>query len=135
MTLATLSSEELYERWQAELCQLVREPDTVLIASLEFEATRRGFSMQAVSGLLGAFGPFDPDLHPRGKDGKFIEALGLVNIFGLSGFQHGQRGDKRVQGQVQEILPSGKKGDPIIRVKLTDPRWDAAKFGPTIDVH
>jgi hypothetical protein len=78
---------------------------------------------------------YDPALHPKGKDGKWIEKLGLVDVFGLSGFQHGQRGHKQVQGQVVEIVPNPKSpGDPVIRVKMTDPRWDPAKFGETVDV-
>ena len=78
---------------------------------------------------------YDPALHPKGKDGKWIEKLGLVDVFGLSGFQHGQRGHKQVQGQVVEIVPNpSSPGDPVIRVKMTDPRWDPAKFGETVDV-
>ena len=78
---------------------------------------------------------FDPNLHPRGRDGKFITVFGLVDLHGLAGFQHGQRGHQQVQGQVVEIVAdSNKPGDPIIRVKMTDPRWDASKFGPTVDV-
>ncbi len=84
---------------------------------------------------LVAFGDFTPDLHPRGKDGKFIEKFGLVDVFGLGGFQHGQRGSPHVQGEIAEIIPNPKKpGDPTIRVKMTDPRWDPKKFGPTVDV-
>lgn len=79
---------------------------------------------------------FDPMLHPKGKDGKFIETFGLVDVFGLHGFQHGQRGHQNVQGQVTEIVPNAKNpGDPIIRVKVTDPRWDPKAFGETVDVH
>ena len=80
-------------------------------------------------------GTYDPALHPKGKDGKWITKLGLVDVFGLSGFQHGQRGHKQVQGQVVEIVPNpSSPGDPTIRVKMTDPRWDPAKFGETVDV-
>ena len=77
---------------------------------------------------------WNPDLHPRGHDGKFIETLGLIHLIDMAGFRHGQRGDKRVQGQVQEIIPDpDDPGNPIIRVKMTDPRWDASAFGETFD--
>ena len=92
------------------------------------KAARRG-------SLTAAFGRFSEDLHPRGKDGKWIELHGLIDVFGLSGFQHGQRGNKHVQGEVAEIIPDPKSpGNPVIRVKMTDPRWSADKFGPTVDV-
>ena len=43
---------------------------------------------------------------------------------------------EHVQGQVVEIVPDAKNpGDPIIRVKVTDPRWDPKAFGETVDVH
>lgn len=78
---------------------------------------------------------WNPDLHPRGRDGKFIELFGFVNVGGLHGFQHGQRGSKQVRGQVVGITPdSGDPGNPIITVKMTDPRWDTTQFGETMDV-
>lgn len=74
-------------------------------------------------------------LHPRGRKGWFIKKFGLVDVFGLHGFQHGQRGDRSVQGEVDDIIDNPDDPDePIIRIKLTDPRWDTAKFGETIDV-
>ena len=77
---------------------------------------------------------FTPDLHPRGKDGKFIEKFGLIDLIDMPGFRHGQRGDKKVQGQVVDIIPDPKRpGDPIIRVKMTDSRWEPDKFGATFD--
>lgn len=89
----------------------------------------------AASLIAALTAAYDPAMHPKGKDGKWIEKLGLVDVFGLSGFQHGQRGASQVQGQVTEIIPDpSKPGDPVIRITLTDPRWDPAKFGPTVDV-
>jgi GNAT superfamily N-acetyltransferase len=77
---------------------------------------------------------WNPDLHPRGNDGKFIETFGLIDLIDMPGFRHGQRGSKKVQGEVAEIIPdSDDPGNPIIRVKMTDPRWDAAAFGGTFD--
>ena len=84
------------------------------------------------SALVAAY---DPALHPKGKDGKWIKKFGFVDVFGLHGFQHGQRGQKQVQGEVVEIIPNeSSPGDPTIRVKVTDPRWDPAQFGETVDV-
>jgi len=101
-------------------------------AKKEAKAAARG---RKASGMVAAFGRFSEDLHPRGKDGKWIELHGLVDVFGLSGFQHGQRGNKHVQGEVTEIIPNPKDpGNPVVRVKMTDPRWSPDKFGPTVDV-
>ena len=73
---------------------------------------------------------WNPDLHPRGHDGKFIDVFGLIDLIDMPGFRHGQRGDKKVQGEVHEIIPDPENpGNPIIRVKMTDPRWDHARLG------
>jgi hypothetical protein len=84
--------------------------------------------------LLAAI-DFNPDLHPRGKDGKFIEILGFVNVSGLHGFQHGQRGAKDVRGQVLFIKPDpNDPGNPTITVGMSDKRWDKEQFGATMNV-
>jgi len=108
-----------------------RKRDAQAAKKAEKEAKKK-----AKTGSVVAAGiDFTPDLHPRGKDGKFIEKFGLVDVFGLSGFQHGQRGNKNVQGEVAEIIPDPKQPkNPVIRVKVTDPRWKPDKFGPTVDV-
>lgn len=96
------------------------------------EALRR----RVHSSTLVAVGDWNPDLHPRGHDGKFIETFGLINLIDMPGFRHGQRGDQNVQGEVSEIIPDpDDPGNPIIRVKMTDPRWDAKAFGEHYDAH
>jgi hypothetical protein len=63
--------------------------------------------------LLAAMHDWNPDLHPRGHDGKFIEVLGWVNVKGVGGDEHA--GGKR--GQVQSIIPDkSNPGNPKIRV-------------------
>jgi hypothetical protein len=63
--------------------------------------------------LLAAMHDWNPDLHPRGHDGKFIEVLGWVNVKGIGGDEHS--GGKR--GQVQSIIPDkSNPGNPKIRV-------------------
>jgi len=96
---------------RAELRQRVHGPNSALVAA-----------------------DWNPDLHPRGSDGRFIEIGWLINLIDMAGFRHGQRGKKEVQGEVIDIIPDPEKpGDPIIRVKMTDPRWEGDKFGHTFD--
>ena len=84
--------------------------------------------------VAGVISRFVEALHPRGKDGEWIKKFGLVDLTDMPGFRHGQRGDKDVQGEVMEIIADpDKPDDPIIRVKMTDPRWDASQFGGTFD--
>jgi hypothetical protein len=102
---------------------------SALVASLRLKVHPPRVSLVP---LLAA--DWNPDLHPRGHDGKFIDVLGLIDLIDMPGFRHGQRGSKKVQGQVAEIIPDpDKPGDPIIRVKMTDSRWDAKAFGGTFD--
>jgi hypothetical protein len=69
---------------------------------------------QTAAGLTAA--DFSPDLHPRGRDGQFIEKLGIVQLFNVPGIQPGQR------GKVRSIAPNRKTpGRPDILVQL-EPR-------------
>jgi hypothetical protein len=66
---------------------------------------------QRVHGLTAA--SYDEMLHPRGRDGKWIEKLGFVKI---SGF-----GDDRIdghQGMVTAIVPNEKTGKADIKVEV-----------------
>lgn len=115
---------------------LRRGADDVVISAIDDEIARcrdlgltMSSTMTTVLLPMTSAGRFDPRLHPRGADGQFIKVGALVDLFKMPGFQHGQRGDKKVQGEVAEILPNGK-----IRVKVTDPRWNPVKFGETVDV-
>jgi hypothetical protein len=131
---------EQYANWETEVRRQHKDDkltDAQMTELILRDRVRRLRSTSASGSpaALLALGDFTPDLHPRGKDGKFIEKFGLVDVFGLSGFQHGQRGAPHVQGEIAEIIPnSTKPGDPTIRVKMTDPRWDKSKFGETVDV-
>jgi len=94
----------------------------------------RAFVRRPAFAPLTAFGDWNPDLHPRGHDGKFIDVLGLIDLIDMPGFRHGQRGDKKVQGEVTAIIPDpDDPGNPTIRVRMTDPRWDASAFGEHFD--
>ena len=62
-------------------------------------------------GILAA--TWNPDLHPRGRDGKFIETFGFVELFGVPGHKDGER------GQVKDIKPNpDRPGDPDITVTV-----------------
>lgn len=77
---------------------------------------------------------YNSDLHPRGRDGKFIETLGLIRltggtIRGKDGTSHSLTG---LRGRVEAITPDKKSpGNPTIRVRLLGPD---GKPGPAIDV-
>jgi chemotaxis protein histidine kinase CheA len=88
---------------------------------------RKNGKVIRASALLAKGGHFNADLHPRGHDGKFIERFGYVTVDGLPG------GPKHAQGQVSSIIPDpNDPGNPLIRVVMTDPRWN----GPDIvDTH
>lgn len=120
--LAGAPVEELYETWERELLQIVREPDVALIASIELEAERRGVDLQNVLTAMTA-APFDPSLHPRGKDGMFIEIFGLIKLIGYS--VNGKDGMKSYDGRRGKVMaiiphPKDKDKDPTIRVALLD---------------
>lgn len=71
-----------------------------------------------------------------GADKEPLAVGGEVEVSGLHGFQHGQRGDPVVKGEIAAIAPADGThlGDSVITVKVTDSRWDPAQFGATIDV-
>lgn len=118
-SVADLSDGDLYERWEWEHVQDEHPPNEVLIASLEREAKNRGFNLRDVTYSLGitAARIFNPDLHPRGRDGRFIEKLGIIELFDLGGnVKDGRR------GTVVDITPDPKSpGRPVIKVRVDDP--------------
>ena len=57
---------------------------------------------RAASGAMTAVADFNPDVHPRGRDGKFIEKFRLVELFDHPQTTPGQR------GQVTGIKPNSK---------------------------
>jgi len=111
-----MNDADLLTRWMTELTKPA--PNVVIVASLEAEADTRGWSpLNAYrAAMTAAPGMFDPDLHPRGRDGKFIEKLGLVELFDLPETEPGQR------GKVTDITPDPRTpGRPDVHVDLVGP--------------
>ena len=111
----------LLVRWLHELTSA--EPNAAVVASLEDVCEDRGWhpydAWQAITAGCGLTAAFDPDRHPRGHDGRFIELGALLKIVG--GDREGQR------GEVEAITPDpADPGNPTIRLKLRD--------GGTVDV-
>lgn len=75
--------------------------------------------VHASTGVTAAVGKFDGSLHPRGKDGKFIEKLGFVNF---------SVGRKQQRGQVVGIGKGtgNNKGKTVLTIKKED--------GSTVDM-
>jgi Zeta toxin len=126
-TAPLVGDADLFLAWLNNLSG--ETPDPAILASLEDQAAERGWSMTAAlsaltAGPLGkvrkALGGWDPDLHPRGNDGQFINSGGAVRLRG-----NGPNGTKLdgLRGVVQGIDPDPKSpGRPNIRVGLYDPR-------------
>ena len=118
-------------RWMSELT--APTPDPVVIASLEDAAEDRGWhpydALTAITAanFLGkvkrALGGFNPDMHPRGKDGQFIESGGTVRLEGEVNTGGGKKFDATgLRGQVDAIIPDPKTpGRPTIRVRVMSP--------------
>ena len=69
---------------------------------------------------------FDPNLHPRGRDGKFIETFSTVELLGyITHLQPDGTATTRSftgdRGQVTHIIPDpDQPGNPMVRVELPD---------------
>ena len=130
-----------------ELAAIGRDPDAAVIAALEIEADNRDLDLDAVlaylhdaeedgdddfdrevndllaaaEGLIAAR-VFNPDLHPRGRDGKFIHKFGIVKLFDV--FFNGKDGGTKYDGRRAKVLginPDPKNpGKPKIRVGVLD---------------
>lgn len=88
-----------------------------VIAHLRKRAKALGIPESELEGLTAA--GFDPNLHPRARDGKFIEVGGWVK--GLFNWGDPKTGDREWRGKVTEILPNPKDPkDPIIVIKPED---------------
>ena len=77
------------------------------------------------SSALTAATPFAEDMHPRGRDGQFIEKLGIVELFDVKGAKPGQR------GKVTQIVPTKQRGRPDIIVELQN---DDGSIGKSVKV-
>ena len=112
---------DLLMRWMAEL--RAPAPDPAIVAALESVAEREGFHLPHAYYALTAARSFNPDLHPRGRDGRFIEKFGLVRLFGVTGRgKGGQSVDLNGRrGRVESIEPDPKSpGRPNVKVALLD---------------
>jgi hypothetical protein len=114
-----IDDEFVLVRWLHELNE--PEPNAAVVASLEDVAEERGWhpydAWRALSSLTAA--TFDPDVHPRGHDGKFIEQFGIVKLLGGKSDNNKDLNGQR--GQVTEIVPDpATPGRPNVRVKLDD---------------
>jgi len=111
---------DLYLEWE----QALNEPevDSTVVAGLESKARDMGIDLWQINnimlnGLTAA--SFDPNLHPRGRDGKFIETLGFVRLFDFvdkKGTRHSE-----ASGRVKSIKPDERNpGSPDVEVTLDD---------------
>jgi hypothetical protein len=117
------SDVDLFARWLTELAEPA--PDVALLASLEATSETRGWAMTtALDALTAAPGSFNPDLHPRGRDGKFIEKLGLIELFDVQGLDSGQRA--KVTGITPDV---NQPGNPNIGVQLVNPDGSPGRVG------
>lgn len=117
VSLDELNVVELYTLWESELAQLVRAPDVALIAACEMHAEAHGVRLQDVCTLLGRATTFDAKLHPRGRDGEFIEVLGLFHI--IDSLNHAINGRR---GRVLDITPDPHDpNEPDIHLGLLNP--------------
>jgi predicted ABC-type ATPase len=73
----------------------------------------------AEAGALTAAPDFDPNLHPRGLDGRFIEILGFVDIMNPSDSDYRAPDARGIRGQVKAITPDPKRpNNPDITVSI-----------------
>jgi len=113
-------------RWLHELNEPT--PNPAVIASLEDVAEDRGWhpydALKALTAARGGIpGNWNPDMHPRGRDGKFIEKGGSVRLDGKIDLPNGKQFDATgLRGQVDAIIPDPKTPvRPTIRLRVTSP--------------
>jgi hypothetical protein len=111
---------DLYLEWE----QALNEPevDSTVVAGLETKARDMGIDLWQINnimlnGLTAA--SFDPNLHPRGRDGKFIDVFGFVRLFDFVD-RKGER-HSEASGRVKSIKPDDRNpGSPDVEVTLDD---------------
>jgi hypothetical protein len=81
---------------------------------------------------------WNPDLHPRGRDGQFIETNGYA---AFDWFDHRTKRTKRLTGRVTDVIPDARHpGNPTIKVEVFDQRFGHVTYSlkphqiDTIDV-
>ena len=114
---------DLYLEWEQALNQ--PEVDAALVASLESKARDMELDLWQINNLMlnsmtAAINiQWNPDLHPRGRDGKFIESFGLVRLFDFTD-RKGNRWPES-SGKVTDITPDpDNPGNPDIEVELPE---------------
>jgi hypothetical protein len=118
---------DLFLEWQEALND--SEVDAARVASLESQARDMGIDLWGINTLMlnsmttartAAINiQWNPDLHPRGRDGKFIESFGLVRLFDFTD-RKGNRWPES-SGKVTDITPDpDNPGNPDIEVELPE---------------
>lgn len=123
------SVDDVMDRWTAEL--LREEPDYPTIAELEDlarlkfgeELFVRNYAQlhdEPVEAVTAGIKRWNPDLHPRGKDGRFIEVGGWIRAF-IDLFDGDDGSTKGRIGRVKNIVPDpARPGHPKITVEVKD---------------
>ena len=111
---------DLYLEWEQALNS--PEVDAALVANLETTAAAIGLDLRVVNNhMLNSMTAaiWNPDLHPRGRDGKFIDVLGFVRLFDFVD-RKGERHSES-SGRVKSIKPDERNpGNPNVEVTLDD---------------
>jgi hypothetical protein len=117
---------DLFLEWQEALNS--SEIDAARVASLESTAQAMGLDLWKINTIMlnssvtaggVTAATWNPDLHPRGRDGRFIDVLGFVRLFDFvdrKGSRHSES-----SGRVKSIKPDQRNpGNPDIEVTLDD---------------
>jgi len=109
------------------------DPNPAIIAALEATAEAQGWTPVVVLDTLLARTDFDPDVHPRGKDGKFIEKFGIVKLLGDVFGPDGRKVNAAGRRGVVEGIDKDPRtpGRPNIRVRMIG---QDGKPGPSVHV-
>ena len=128
--LRTLTDVDLYLRYERELTQQVRPVNEPLLASLVTEGIERGLPLSGVAAAL-SYHDWDELLHPRGRDGRFIEKFGWVDVFD---WDIDEAPGTKYRGQVVDIAPDPDNEDRALitaRVTLPDGTHREVKVSPS----
>lgn len=137
MSHPTADQQRIYEDWVAALA--CPDVDCAVVAGLESRAVEVQLDLlgSLEDDILRATGQpltaavkrsWNPDLHPRGRDGRFIEKMGFVKfLFDLArdsseGIKSAGSDSGYMRGQVTDIVPDPKApGKPDIKIKVDTP--------------
>ncbi len=123
--------DHLLNAWTAAV---LHDEDQAIVASLASQIRDLAGvdSSTPISALIAGVDDWNPDLHPRGRDGRFIEVFGwikaVVDMFDGPDGKSGKKKRKEVVGQVEEIIPNkDNPGHPTIRFRVGEGK-DARTF-------